>query len=161
MGVFDQIIEEIRLSLSEDESLSDICFVHAYRVNKRANPIKKTYVTLSLAGVEIVNGAFGDFLGRSNGNDLFGKRSNVYIGLNIYCPKISDGSICSEAFSRICDHFILGDSDINIEELSCKEVKHDVESDSFMLACKLKLNMFVARETQDIEISDIVVQGGA
>ena len=161
MGVFDEIVDEIRLSLAQDAALSDMHFVKAFRVDKRANPIKKTYVTLALSQVEILNGAFGEYLGARDGNDLFGRKSNVYIGFNIYCPKNSDGSACSEAFSRICDHFILEDCERKIQEISCKEVKFDTTGDSFVLECKMKLCVFIAKEMQELQISDIVVQGGA
>ncbi len=158
MGVFDGIVEEIKTVLAEDPTLSDIHFVNAHRIDAKPSPIKDIYVTLGLSGVETSSGAFGDYFGRKNGNDLFGKSGRVSISCKIHCPQTMDGSSCSEVFSRICNSLMLDDSMHQIESIICKGVSFENKSGAFVLDCTIKLRVFIGSTVDETEVSDIVVK---
>ena len=158
--VFDQIVENIRLKLQQDSNLSDIKFVKANRITKKPNPLKNTYVTLGLSKVDCKNTSFGNYLGQTNGNDIFGKRADILIRLKIYSPENTNGNQCSETFSKICGNLFFEDGTYKIMKISCKEVYHDNKAGAFTLDCEVLINVFVCKAEEEINISDINVQGG-
>lgn len=159
LQTFDEIAEEVKTVLQENQELSDLTFVNSFRSTKKPNPIRSTYVSIGVSGVEFLDGAFGNYFGKFNNNELIGRNCCVSIGLRIYSSKDNDGDLCCQAFSKISYALILNNKLKGINKISCKEVSFDKSADAFFLDCMFKLNVFVGNSDDEIEISDIIVEG--
>ena len=159
MGIFDEIVEGIKSRLSADTSLDGVNFINSYRSSPRPNPIRNPYVAIGISSVDSSYGAFGNYLGRENGNELYGKNCIVTINLRIYSPKTAGGERCSEIFSKIFDCLFLDNNSNQINRVSCKEVAFDKSADALYLDCFLRMNLFIGNVPEEMVISDIEVKG--
>lgn len=159
MGIFDEIVEDIKNKLSANTNLSDVNFINAYRSNKYPNPVKHPYVTIGVSAVDASLGAFGNYFGNDGQSEHYGKNCLLTIGMRIYSPKIKEGAFCSDIFSRMCDCLFFDVASNKINKISCKEVTFDKNLDAYALDSSLRMKVFISNTSNEIEISDIKVEG--
>lgn len=158
MAIFDELVESVRTTLSNDQQLKDIQFVHAHRVKRKPSPLKKVYVTLGIDGVQIENSAFANYLGNENGKEIFGRCAHVSIQCRIYSPQNLGGLPCSDAFSRISSALLFRQSELRVDSVSCKDVKYNTSAGDFLLECVIKLFILLGEQEDETLVRDIVVE---
>lgn len=159
MGLFDSIVDTLKQGLSGDGSLSDITFINAYPGMKKTTPLNSIYATLEFSGIDISNGFFNDYLGLNLGNEIYGKEAIMTIGLKIYTPQSIGGERCAEIFSRICSSLFFAGNSYNIRSLNCSGIEYNPKISAFVLGSSIELSMFIARDKDESNISNIIVKG--
>lgn len=159
MGIFNEIVEDIKNILSADSNLSTVNFINAYRKTIYPNPIKNIYAAIGISAIDSSAGAFGNYAGEKEDNGLYGKNCFVTVNIRIYSPKEEGGLLCSETFSKIFDCLFLNEGLKQLDKISCKEVTFDKNSDAYSLDCHLKMKVFIGNVSEEIEISNIEVEG--
>lgn len=158
MSVFNDIVEQIKSSLSQCATLADVKFIDADREEVVPNPIRNTYVSLGINSVSISEGAFGSYLGLSRVGEQYGNSSEIDIEMKIFSPRHSGGKQCYEIFSRIYEELLYHAANYNFKGVACKKARYNDELFSFELECHLRLSAYLGYETEDINISSIQIE---
>ncbi|MEI3541498.1 MAG: hypothetical protein V8P98_01660 [Acutalibacteraceae bacterium] len=158
MSIFNDIVDKIKSNLSKNTQLSSVRFIDADRNETVPNPIKNTYVSLGIGNIFIKEAAFNSYLGLSNAGEQFGNNAEIDIEMKIFSPREIGGKQCYSIFSKIFENLLYQKKDLNIENISCGKTTYNNDIFSFELDCNIKLNAFLAYETEDININEIHVE---
>ena len=159
LAVFNEIIDEIKGVLKEDINLSDINFVDSFRNTQRENPLVNTIVTLGIKSVEIKDKSFGRYLGTRNGNECFGKKGIIEVSLNIYVPKSLSGKTAEDVFYNICNALLFNDIQEQILSIKCSSLNLNKEAGAFVLELSIKLESIIYKQSDETNITKIIVRG--
>lgn len=159
MAVFDEIIDEVINTLSSDTQLSDITFIDSFKNYKRQNPLQNNLVTVGVKKIELKDKAFGKYLGLVEGKNFFGKKAEIFVTLNIYVPKNQNGISVVEVFSRICDTLMKDNIKEQILSIESGDIEFNKNANAFVLNCILRLEAFIGNETNEPDITNIIVKG--
>ena len=77
MSIFNDVVEKIKLDLSQSAELLEINFVDVDREEKVPNPIKNVYVSLGISKIAIKEGAFNAYLGTTSVGEQYGNRAEI------------------------------------------------------------------------------------
>lgn len=158
MSLFNNIIEQIKTTLSQNSELNSVKFVDTNIGEKVPNPIKNIYVSLGIGKVLINKAAFNSYLGKSVNGEQYGNSLNIDIEMKIFSPKNIGIKRCYWVFSKIFEELLYHKKNFNIENISCEKIVYNEDISSFELECKLNFNAYLAYETQDINISKISIE---
>ena len=158
MSVFNQIVDKIKLDLSQSVSLASIKFISLDSEEKVPNPIKNTYVSFEIEKISIKDGAFNSFLGTDASGDKYGNKVEIILEMSIFSPRKSGGKECYEIFYKIYEELLRHRENYNIEEISCEKTKYNTDVFSFELNCSIKLSAYLGYATEEINISDIKIE---
>lgn len=158
MSVFNDIVEKIRLDLSQSSELSEINFVDADREEKVPNPIKNVYVSLGISKVAIKEGALNAYLGMTSVGEQYGNRAEIDVEMKIVAPRKNGGKLCYDAFAKIYEDLLYRKRLYNIERISCEKPHYNNDIFSFELDCTINLAIYLGYETEEISISEITVK---
>lgn len=158
--MFENLIDKLLTSLSNDSLLKNFNFVNAFSQKIRNNPLNKITVSIGLGSVKISNVAFGDFLGNTSSGEVYGKQADVDIKIQIHSPKSLGGRTCCEAFSLISNSIIFNLEEPYLVSIYCSEVCYDDGSCAFILPCNAKFKIYLGKQTDQTKIEKIIVKGG-
>lgn len=160
MAVFDEIIDEVKETLSSEPDLRDITVVEFFKDYKRVNPLSNNLITIGIKKIEVKNKAFGKYLGMVKGNECFGKTGIISITINIFVPKNNGGETTAEIFSRVCNTLMNNSLHEQILSIECGNVEFDKISNAFVLGCIMKLEVIIGQQNDEADITSIIVKGG-
>ena len=158
MSIFNDIVEQIKLSLSQCSTLADVKFIDTGREEVVPNPINNVYVSLGISSIEINEGSFGAFLGLTSVGEQYGNTSEIDIEMKIFSPRQSGSKMCYDVFSKIYEELLYHAKNYNVKCIACKKAKYNDDIFSFELECHLKLNAYLGYQTEDINISNIQIE---
>lgn len=161
MSVFNDVVEKIKLDLSQSTELSGIKFVDADREEKVPNPIKNVYVSLGISKIDIKEGALNAYLGMTSVGEQYGNHAEIYVEMKIFAPRKNGGKLCYDAFSKIYEDLLYRRRLYNIESISCEKPRYNNDIFSFELDCTIKLAVYLGYETEEISIGEIMVKKGS
>lgn len=158
MSIFNDIVNTIKSNLSQSSSLSNVKFINSTVMNKVPNPIEKVYVSIGINNIEIKNGAMNSYLGIGKSGEKYGNNADIDIEMKIFSPKEKGLENCYTIFSSMYEDILCKNQIYNVKSVSCGQVSYNSDIFSFELICNIKLNLFIAYETNDINISNIVIE---
>ncbi len=158
MSIFNDVVEKIKLDLSQSAELLEINFVDVDREEKVPNPIKNVYVSLGISKIAIKEGAFNEYLGMTSVGEQYGNRAEIDVEMKIVAPRKNGGKLCYDAFSKIYEALLYRKRLYNIESISCEKPSYNSDIFSFELDCTIKLAVYLGYETEEINISEITVK---
>lgn len=101
------------------------------------------------------------YLGIRNGQELYGKRIEATLQIDVYSPEAAGGSAAREAVSQVLDVLIGGLEDVEITQLSVQKCEYEPKSECFMgtiLAQCRAFGYFVPSEDGSL-LTDILLRG--
>lgn len=158
MSAFNQIVDKIKLDLSQSAELSGIKFISLDNEERVPNPIKSNYVSLGIEKISIKEGALNSFLGTDISGEQYGNKIEIIIEMSIFSPRKDGSKECYETFSKIYEELLRHRENYNIEEILCGKTKYNTDVFSFELNCSIKLSAYLGYETEEINISDIKIE---
>lgn len=157
MSVFNNIIDTIKSNLSNDTNLSDVKFVNLCADESVPNPILNIYTSIGISKINIEPASFSSYLGVGTSGERYGNSTEMDIEVKIYSPKSRGSRSCYTVFSNIYESLLNLNDIYNIKKISCSQVKYNSDIFSFELSCSMSLSIFVAYDTEEINISNIEV----
>ena len=91
--------------------------------------------------------------------NFFGKKAEIFVTLNIYVPKNQNGISVVEVFSRICDTLMKDNLKEQILSIESGDLEFNKNANAFVLNCILRLEAFIGNETNEPDITNIIVKG--
>lgn len=128
---------------------------------------KAPVVAVSLRGVRGGPAGLADYLGEwldpetGTWEELYGKRAQLTLGLDIYAPESSGEAGCAAAFAKLSEALAGGrPAELKLEELSCGETGFDRAAGLFRCPAQMTCRVFLyARKTGDGAFTDFEVRG--
>lgn len=158
MSIFNDIVDDIKLTLSGAQSLSTVKFINSDINDTVPNPIRNTYVSMGIYNIDIKGGAFNSYIGMGKTGEQYGNNADVEIELKIFSPKEKGGKECYAVFSKIYEQLLYHEENYNIKSVSCSKTEYNSDIFSFELACKISMNVYIGYETDEININSINVK---
>ena len=158
MSVFNDIVNTVKSNLSQSTNLSNVRFIDSAVMNKVPNPLEKVYVSIGINNIEIKNGAMNSYLGIGKNGEKYGNNADVDIEMKIFSPKENGAENCYTIFSSMYEDILCKSQIYNVKSISCGKTSYTSDIFSFELTCNIKLNVFVAYENKDINISNIMIE---
>lgn len=157
MGLFTGLIQQMITDLQSE--LPEIKFSMSYSNTKKANPITEPTAVLNFEGIEVNEGAMGDFIRTNSTGELSGKKAKLKVGLKLYSPHKDGGESCLLAFDDICNSLVFGNMTLKPNSIQSNQVTYNSTAFAFILDSELSFDFIVGKETTMTAISDIVVKG--
>lgn len=116
---------------------------------------------VSLSGVRCAPGGFQDYLGVKNGDELYGRRMELTLTLDLYAPRSGGESACREAFAILAEALACGDlAGLPAEEITAGRVEFLHKDGLYRLPVTCRCGgWMVARVDDSGAFSDFEVEG--
>ena len=128
---------------------------------------KAPVVVVSLRGVQGGPAGLQDYLGErldpetGRWEELYGKRAELSLGLDIYSPEALGEAGCAAAFARLSE--VLADgrlAGLSVQELSCGEAEYVREQGRFRCRASARCQVYLyARTDETGAFTDFTVRG--
>lgn len=159
MSFLNEVAGQIKDLLSADISIKDINFVLSGSTDLTPSLKDKIYVGIGVRSVKLSEGAFSSYLGVKSSDELYGKLADIKVGLSIYSPLKFGGSKCYDIFSKAYEILFLSrDSDLEINTISCGQIKYDATTFCYTLDCEIIMRAFIGFKGDDTPVGDIVIR---
>lgn len=144
MNVFYEITSSIKNILESSDVFDSVKFINTLKSSSMPNPIKKVYVAFGISKVQVTEGAFSDYIGIKDDEELYGNLADIDIGVKIYSPFNIGSQSCYDTFSNICEVLLKSDNEnLGIQSISSNAINYDVDTSNFVLECNVKVSTFI------------------
>lgn len=116
---------------------------------------------VSLSGVRCAPGGFQDYLGMKNGDELYGRRMELTLALDLYAPRSGGESACQAAFTALAEALVCGDlAGLPAEEITAGQVEFLAKDGLYRLPVTCRCGgWMVARVDDSGAFTDFEVEG--
>ena len=157
MNTFSDIVVDLKNKLANNLTFSNVKFVIDSPSELSPSLISKVYAAVGICKIAVSDGSFSGYLGLESGEEVYGKLADIKIRIKIYSPQSLGSSTCHEIFSKIYEALLTDDSGLNVQSVSCDEIKYDGDVFAFILDSYVNLSTFIGYETINADIEDVLI----
>lgn len=143
MNTFNDIAENLKSKLENTASLLNVKFIMNLPVSNPPSLINKVYAAVSISKIFISDGSFSGYFGLSSGKEIYGRLADIEIKIKIYSPKELPGTTCYETFTNIYNALLIENNELNVQSVSCADLKYDNDISAFTLDVCVKTSKFI------------------
>ena len=159
-------LDELRQAMAQYLSSCGVAAVTAWEPGRRARR-EEPVAVVSLRGCEGGPAGFQDYLGErfdeasGTWRELYGKKAELTLGLDIWGPKSGGEAACAALFDRVVQALTLGGPDgLRLREVVCGETAYDGDEGLFHCPARaVGTVLLVAQAGEDGLFTDFMVKG--
>lgn len=159
-------LDELRQAMAQYLNEQGVAAVTAWESGRRVRR-EEPVVAVSLRSCEGGPSGFQDYLGEQfdeasgTWRELYGKKAELTLGLDIWAPKSGGEAACAGLFDRLAQALTLGGPDgLRLREVSCGETTYDGDEGLFHCPAQAVGSVFlIAEATEDGLFTDFMVKG--
>ena len=160
MNGIHAIIEDIVQELALSPYLAGRKVVSGFSATPGDTPLRQATVAVSLSGLEMTEGAFGQYFGTSATGEVCGRSAVLRVELRAAVPKKQGGAACHRLLSDLSSAVLTGDFGGSVLNLSAGQVSFERAFGGLVLPITLTLSCIIGETVPDVGESyrDVIVK---
>lgn len=156
MNEFNKLRDEIILALKTcpAEIINNARILSRYNYKNRVFPVKKSLICVGIGGIEMFDGAIGDYYGELNANSIMGKEAAINIVFDIYNK---DSNVIGEIFALLAGYLLLENTCFNFDKFVCDDIGYSDENMCMHLRINACIKACVSKTQPHVSSSEIML----
>lgn len=151
MNGIDQILDAIVQELALSPYLSGCKVVSGFSAALGDSPLRQETVAVSLEGMEISEGAFGQYFGTpANGGEVCGRTAVLQVQLSVAVPKKMGGAGCHRVLTAVSSAVLAGNFGGSVQGLKAGKVSYERVFGGLVQPITLTLSCIIGETVPDV-----------